>query len=127
VASSTTLPAGVAASRSWVERTGSFHATASIGEDARTRRAFLGAVTAAGAVVPTITASEARAIRSPHARGGGEDYIARRTKPSVVPSRVKLTFTLDLPRELAELLSARAIREGKNLEAVVIEALRKVE
>jgi hypothetical protein len=29
-------------------------------------------------------------------------YIARRAKPSVVPGRVKLTFTLDVPRELAE-------------------------
>jgi hypothetical protein len=28
---------------------------------------------------------------------------------------VKLTFTLDLPRGLAEQLTARAIREGKNL------------
>jgi hypothetical protein len=50
-------------------------------------------------------------------------YIARRTKPSVVPGRVKVTFTLDIPRALAERLSARAIREGKNLEAVVIEIL----
>jgi hypothetical protein len=37
----------------------------------------------------------------------------------------KLTFTLDLPRELAERLSARAIREGKNLDAVVIETLER--
>jgi hypothetical protein len=36
---------------------------------------------------------------------------------------VKLTFTLDIPRELAERLSARAIREGRNLEAVVIDLL----
>jgi len=42
----------------------------------------------------------------------------------VVPRHVKLTFTLDMPRELAERLSARAIREGKNLEAVVIAILR---
>jgi hypothetical protein len=40
---------------------------------------------------------------------------------------VKLTFTLDLPRELAERLSARAVREGKNLEAVVIEILDEAE
>jgi hypothetical protein len=38
---------------------------------------------------------------------------------------VKLAFTLDMPRELAERLSARAIREGKNLEAVVIETLAR--
>jgi hypothetical protein len=41
----------------------------------------------------------------------------------VVPGHVKLTFMLDLPRELAERLSARAIREGRNLEAVLIEML----
>jgi hypothetical protein len=40
-----------------------------------------------------------------------------------VPDHVKLTFTLDLKRELAERLSAQAIREQKNLEAVVIELL----
>jgi hypothetical protein len=36
---------------------------------------------------------------------------------------VKLTFTLDMRRALAEHLSARAIREGKNLEALVAETL----
>jgi len=41
----------------------------------------------------------------------------------VVPGHVKLTFTLDLPRELVERLSVKAIREGRNLEAVVVEAL----
>jgi hypothetical protein len=41
----------------------------------------------------------------------------------VVPGHVKLTFTFDLPRELAERLSARAIREDRNLEAVLIEML----
>jgi hypothetical protein len=40
-----------------------------------------------------------------------------------VPGHVKLTFTLDLPREVAERLSARAIREGINLEAVVVHLL----
>jgi hypothetical protein len=30
-----------------------------------------------------------------------KDYIRRRAKPSVVPGHVKLTFTLDMPRELA--------------------------
>ena len=49
--------------------------------------------------------------------------IARRTKPSTRPGHVKLTLTLDVPRELAERLSARAIREEKNLEGVVIELL----
>jgi hypothetical protein len=41
----------------------------------------------------------------------------------VVPGHVKLTFTLDMPRELAERLSGGAIREGRNIEAVVIEIL----
>jgi len=50
-------------------------------------------------------------------------YIARRGKASVVPGRVKLSFTLDMPRELAERLSARAIREQRNIEAVLIEML----
>lgn len=49
--------------------------------------------------------------------------VSRRAKPSAVPGHVKLTLTLDLKRGLAERLSARAIREGKNLEAVVLEIL----
>ena len=49
--------------------------------------------------------------------------VARRAKPSVAPGHVKLTLTLDMPRDLVERLSARSIREGKNLEAVVIEIL----
>jgi len=53
-------------------------------------------------------------------RGSAKAYIARRAKPSMVPGHVKLTFTLDMPREVAERLSA-AIREGHSLEAVVIE------
>jgi len=53
--------------------------------------------------------------------------IARRAKPSPVPGHVKLTLTLEVERKLAERLSARSIREGKNIEAVVIEALRKSE
>ena len=42
----------------------------------------------------------------------------------MVPGHVKLTFTLDMPREVAERLSARPIRDGVNLEAVVVEILR---
>src|SRR5262249_18924767 len=49
--------------------------------------------------------------------------VARRAKPSVTPGHVKLMLTLDIPRALAERLSARSTREGKNLEAVVIEIL----
>jgi len=50
-------------------------------------------------------------------------YIARRAKPSVVPGHVKLTFTFDLPRELAEALSERAIREGVNMEDVILDII----
>jgi hypothetical protein len=34
----------------------------------------------------------------------------------VVPGHVKLTFTLDLSREVAERLGARTIRDGVNVE-----------
>jgi hypothetical protein len=33
-------------------------------------------------------------------------YITRRAKPSVVPGFLKLALTLEMPRELAERLSA---------------------
>ena len=54
-----------------------------------------------------------------------QNYIRRHTKPSVVPGHVKLAFTFDIPRELAERLSATAIREGINMEAVILEILGK--
>jgi hypothetical protein len=60
-------------------------------------------------------------------RGLSSSRFPRRQRPShepesssVVLGHVKLTFTLDMPREVAERLSARAIRDGANLEAVVI-------
>ena|SRR5215467_8204282 len=46
--------------------------------------------------------------------------IARRAKPSSVPDHVRLVLTLELRRELAEKLSERAIREERNIEAIVI-------
>jgi len=49
--------------------------------------------------------------------------VRRRTKPSAVPGNVRLVLNLDIPRELAERLSARVIREGKNFDALVLEAL----
>jgi len=49
--------------------------------------------------------------------------IARGAKPSVTPGHVKLTFTLDLPRALAKRLSARAIRESRNLGGVICDIL----
>jgi hypothetical protein len=49
--------------------------------------------------------------------------IARRAKPGAPPDHVRLVLTLELRQALAEQLSARAIRSGKNLEAIVIEML----
>jgi hypothetical protein len=71
--------------------------------------------------LPSAPPTKSRKIPAPELVA--KTYIARRAKPSVVPGHVKLTFTLDIPRELAEGLSARAIREGRNLEAVVVDVL----
>jgi hypothetical protein len=49
--------------------------------------------------------------------------IARRAQPAPFKDKVKLTLTLYLNREQAERLAARAIREGKNLEAIIVEIL----
>ena len=49
--------------------------------------------------------------------------IARRAKPGAPPVYVRLVLSLELRRALAEHLSARAIREGKNLEGVMIDLL----
>jgi hypothetical protein len=40
-----------------------------------------------------------------------------------LPEHVKLVLTFDLRRAVAERLSAKAIREGRNLEGIVIEIL----
>jgi hypothetical protein len=71
----------------------------------------------------TISTPRARARVIPAPEQAARAYIARRAKPSVVPGHVKLTFTFDMPRELAERLSAQAIRKGVNLEAVILERL----
>ena len=73
--------------------------------------------------LPTPSAPKSRQRIRPAPEQAAKAYIARRAKPSVVPAHVKLTFTLDMPCELAERLSARAIRQGKNLDAVVTEIL----
>ena len=51
--------------------------------------------------------------------------VARRTKPSAKPGNVRLMLTLDVPRELAERLTARALREEQSLEAVVVGLLER--
>jgi hypothetical protein len=76
---------------------------------------------AAAPLAPLPVKSTAVSARS--ADEAAKVAIARRAKPSGVPGHVKLVITQDIPRALAERLSARAIRQGKNLEAVVIEIL----
>ena len=49
--------------------------------------------------------------------------IARRAKPGAPLGHVRLILTLELRLALAEQLSAKAIRSGKNLEAIVIDML----
>ena len=49
--------------------------------------------------------------------------VARRAKPGTPPDYVRLVLTLELRTALAEFLSEKAIRSGKNLEAVVIDML----
>ena len=62
--------------------------------------------------LPTPPTSKSRQRITPAPEQAAKAYIARRAKPSVVPGHVKLTFTLDMPRELAERLSAGIIREA---------------
>jgi hypothetical protein len=50
--------------------------------------------------------------------------VAKRGKPSAVAGNVKLTMTFDLKRALAERLSARAIRAGVSVEAVILGLVR---
>jgi hypothetical protein len=47
----------------------------------------------------------------------------KRPSPPGQPEKAELTLRLVLPRAVLERLSARAIREGRNLEAVVAEIL----
>ena len=49
--------------------------------------------------------------------------IARRAKPGAPPGHVRLVLSLELRTALAERLSEKAIRSGKNLEAVMIDML----
>ena len=76
---------------------------------------------------PTGSAADAR--KSPEKRTGS---VYTSTSGQILvsvgvfspPGHVKLGLTLELPRTVAERLSARPIREQKNLEAVIIEALK---
>jgi hypothetical protein len=53
--------------------------------------------------------------------------IARRAQRAGTSDKVRLTLTIFLTRDRAERLSARAICEQKNLEAVVAEILEAAE
>lgn len=53
--------------------------------------------------------------------------IARRAQRAGTSHKVRLILTIFLTRDKAERLSARAIREQKNLEAVVAEILEAAE
>jgi len=64
-----------------------------------------------------------RAMPTPEQIAKGS--IARRAKPSAVPGNVILNIRLDLKRDLAERLSARAVREGVNIEAIMADLLRE--
>lgn len=83
---------------------------------ARPRRARRPARAAAPAAQtrrrPAVAAEEIARSAVAHEAAGGASR-----------GRVKLPLTLDLDRGLAERLTARAIREGKNLEALVAEIL----
>ena len=46
--------------------------------------------------------------------------VSRRAKRSSIPGYVRLLLTLELPRELAEGLSLKAIKSERNIEAIVI-------
>ena len=73
--------------------------------------------------LPASSPPKRRAVQTPEQIA--KVAIARRAKPSAVPGNVKLTLTFDIPRELAERLSARGIREGTSLEAVIIAQLKQ--
>jgi hypothetical protein len=57
-------------------------------------------------------------------RSSGETARAAVSRRPTTPSgRVSYTLTLGLPWDLAERLTARAVREGWNIEALVTEIL----
>jgi len=63
-----------------------------------------------------------RVVQTPEQIAKGA--IAKRGKPSAVPGNVMLTMTFDLKRTLAERLSARAVREGVSMEAVILDLVK---
>ncbi len=49
--------------------------------------------------------------------------VSRRPSPPGIPNRVELTLKISLPRDLVERLTARAIREGRSIEQLVMEMI----
>jgi hypothetical protein len=87
----------------------------------RRRSTRPGRIGAAQPELPVTAATRARGGVDPEQ--AAKVAIARRARPGAPPGYVRLVLSLELRRALAEQLSARAIREGKNLEGVVIDAL----
>jgi hypothetical protein len=68
---------------------------------------------------PELTFPAKKASRSP-------EEVARAAvakRPTTPAGRVSYTLTLAFPRKVAEALTARAIREGKRLDALIAEIL----
>ncbi len=49
--------------------------------------------------------------------------VSRQPSPPGIPDRAELTLKISLPRPLLEWLTARAIREGRRLEQLVMEMI----
>jgi len=68
-----------------------------------------------------------RLRRDPAVEKAARLAIARRAQPAGASDKVRLTLTIALTRRKAEWLSARAIREQKNLDGVVADILEASE
>jgi hypothetical protein len=90
---------------------------------ARSRRARSDRSDAQQPELPLPPPSKSRSGRILEPRQAATVAIAPRAKLGAPPDHVRLVLTLELRMALAELLSEKAIRAGKNLEAVVIDML----
>ena len=90
---------------------------------ARSRRARSDRSDAQQPELPLAAASTSRSGRVLEPGQAAKLAVARRAKAGAPPDHVRLVLSLELRTALAELLSEKAIRSGKNLEAVVIDML----
>jgi hypothetical protein len=90
---------------------------------ARPRRARSDRSDAQQPELPLAAPPKSRSGRVLEPKQAAKLAIARRAKPGAPPGHVRLVLSLELRTVLAELLSEKAIRSGKNLEAVVIDML----